>query len=379
MTEEADAWPEGLALPEFPWDRLTPYKRRAAERGLIDLSIGTPVDATPEVVQSALRAAANAPGYPTVWGTTDLRLAISEWLQRRLGVQASPANVLPTIGSKELVAMMPFQLGLGARDVIAIPAIAYPTYDIGARLAGAAVITADGVDELEAARLRADASGRHLRMVWLNSPSNPTGSVLSADALSAIVVWARAHGVLVVNDECYIELGWDVAPVSVLHPSVCGVGDDAHHGILAVHSLSKRSNLAGYRAGFVTGDPQLVTRLLEIRKHAGSMVPMPVQHAMAVAYRDDEHAAVQRAVYRARRTKLADAFAGAGFRVEGSQAGLYLWLTRDEDSWETLAWLADRGILAAPGAFYGSAGNRHVRVALTGSDEDVAEVVQRLA
>lgn len=368
---------DAFALPDFPWDSLLPYKERAKAVGLIDLSIGTPVDPTPAIVQDALRAAADAPGYPTVWGTPALRAAAAAWMERALGVSIEPEHILPTIGSKELVAMLPFQLGIGARDVIAIPAVAYPTYDVGARLAGASVVLADGVDELEAQRRRVEASGRELGMVWLNSPSNPTGAVLDVDALSAIVAWGRSHGILIVNDECYIELGWDgVAPVSLLHPSVAGA---SHEGLLAVHSLSKRSNLAGYRGGFVAGDPAVVAHLLEVRKHSGAMVPMPIQVAMTAAYGDDAHVAEQRARYAARRVALRAALEGAGFRIDASNAGLYLWATRGEGCWETLAWLADRGIVAAPGAFYGKGGSQHVRIALTGSDADVAEAVRRLA
>ena len=345
---------------------------------MIDLSIGTPVDPTPQVVQDALRAAADAPGYPTVWGTPALRDAAAGWLQRRLGVEAVADHILPTIGSKELVANLPFQLGMGARDVIAIPSVAYPTYDIGARLAGSTVVLADTVDELEDARVRAEAGGRHLRMVWLNSPSNPTGAVTGAQELAAIVAWARAHAILVVADECYIELAWEAEPVSILHPSVCGTGVDAHDGILAVHSLSKRSNLAGYRGAFITGDGGLIKRLLELRKHSGFMVPMPIQRALVAAFDDDTHADDQHARYAARRTVLRAALEAAGYRVEHSQAGLYLWTTRDEDCWTTLGRMADLGILCAPGEFYGRAGQQHVRIALTGSDADIAEAARRL-
>ena len=376
MTSAVDPWADPRALPEFPWDQLAPFKAAASRVGIVDLSIGTPVDHTPEVVRAALIAAADAPGYPTVWGTPALRESAAGWMQRCLGSPVDPDTVLPTIGSKELVAMLPFQLGMGARDVIAIPAVAYPTYDVGARLVGATVALADGVEQLEAARQRVEASGRLLRLAWLNSPSNPTGAVATATELADIVAWGRQHGVLLVNDECYIELGWDVEPVSILHPSVCA---GSPHGILAVHSLSKRSNLAGYRGGFITGDPARIRQLLEIRKHAGAMVPAPVQAAMTAAFADDAHVAEQKERYRRRRTLLRAALEGAGFRIDHSAAGLYLWATQGRDCWETLAWLAERGILAAPGAFYGAAGAQHVRIALTGSDEAIAQAVARLA
>lgn len=363
------------SLPDFPWDLLAPYKERAVAHGLIDLSVGTPIDAVPSVVQAALAEAADAHGYPATHGTEALRDCIARWLRRVLGVDAQADAVLPTIGSKELVALLPLQLGIGVQDVVAIPAIAYPTYDVGARMAGAEVVLADGVGELEAARRRAEADGRVLRLAWLNSPSNPTGAVLDAGVLRDIVAWGRTHGVLIANDECYIELGWDVQPVSILHPSVVG---PTHDGVLAVHSLSKRSNLAGYRGAFVTGDGTVIRALLEVRKHTGLIVPGPVQAAMMAAYDDDAHVAEQRARYGARRSALRQALEAAGFAIARSEAGLYLWATRGEDCWQTVGWLADRGILVAPGAFYGAAGAEYVRVALTASDSNVTAAVDRL-
>ena len=278
-----------------------------------------------------------------------------------------PVAVLPTVGSKELVAWLPTLLGLGAGDVVALPSVAYPTYDVGARMAGATpVAVAPGE--------RAD--GR-VRLVWVNSPSNPTGEVLGVEALRQVVRWARSVGAVVASDECYAELGWDVAEVpSVLDPRVC---EGSHEGLLAVSSLSKRSNLAGYRAGTVVGDPALVARLLAVRKHAGMIVPAPVQAAMTAALGDDEHVAAQRERYRARRGALRPALEAAGLRVEGSVAGLYLWATRDEDCWDTVADLADLGVLVAPGSFYGTAGARHVRLAMTASDERIAQAVERLS
>ncbi|MCF2532936.1 succinyldiaminopimelate transaminase [Yinghuangia soli] len=356
-------------MPEFPWDRLESYKATAAAHagGIVDLSVGTPVDPTPELVRDALAAAADSPGYPLTYGTAALRESVAGWLRRRLGVTgADPAAVLPVIGTKELVAGLPAQLGLGPGDKVLHPALAYPTYDVGARLAGAEPVPmADGE--------RPAADG--VRMVWINSPGNPHGAVQGADELRELVAWARSIGALLVSDECYIELGWEAEPVSVLHPDICG---GSHEGLLAVHSLSKRSNLAGYRAGFVTGDPDVVRELLAVRKHAGMIVPGPVQEAMRVAFGDDAHVAEQKARYAARRAQLRDAFESAGFRIEHSEASLYLWATRDEPCWETVGWLAERGVLVAPGDFYGTAGERHVRVAFTATDERVAAAVERL-
>lgn len=355
-------------MPEFPWDRLAPYAERAAAHpdGLVDLSVGTPVDPTPPVIRAALGAAADAPGYPLTAGTGALRSAAARWLARRLGVSVDPSAVLPTVGSKELVALLPTLLGCGPGDVVAFPALAYPTYDVGARLAGADPVATDALVALGPSRVR---------LVWGNSPANPTGRVLPVEHLRKIVDWARERGAVVASDECYIEFGWDEEPVSVLHPDVCG---GSHDGLLAVHSLSKRSNLAGYRAGFVAGDPELIARLLAVRRHAGLIVPDPVQAAMVAALDDDEHVGVQRARYLARRTRLRTAFEAAGYRVDHSEGGLYLWVTRDEPCWSTVAALADRGVLVAPGEFYGAAGSRHVRVALTATDERVTAAVTRL-
>jgi succinyldiaminopimelate transaminase len=342
--------------------------------GIVDLSVGTPVDATPELIQSALALSADAPGYPTTQGREDLREAIAAWFERRRGVPGlDPGAIFPTIGSKEFVALLPALLGLGAGDAVVIPEIAYPTYDVGARLVGAATVAADDVAVW--------AGNTEVALVWINSPSNPTGAVRSAEELAAVVAQARKMGAVVASDECYAELAWTEPYASggvpsILDPAVCG---GSHEGLLAAYSLSKRSNLAGYRAAFVAGDRALVSRLVEVRKHLGMMVPGPVQAAMVVALEDDAHVTEQRATYGRRRGALLPALRGAGFDVAASEAGLYLWATRGETSLETIAWLADRGILAAPGSFYGLAGNRHVRLALTAPDERIASAVRRLS
>ncbi|PSL01840.1 succinyldiaminopimelate aminotransferase [Haloactinopolyspora alba] len=363
--------PQRRRLPDFPWDALVPYRERAAAHpgGVVDLSVGTPVDPTPDVVQQALRSAADAPGYPATAGTSQLRAAAVEWLRRRCGLRASGGDpgVLPTIGSKELVAWLPTLLGVGAGDVVVHPELAYPSYDVGARLAGAEPVAADAVVAL---------GPRRVGLVWVNSPANPHGRVLPAEHLAKVVAWARERGAVVASDECYLEFGWDARPVSVLDSDVNG---GSLEGILAVQSLSKRSNMAGYRAGLVAGDPAIVRQLLEVRKHAGMMMPAPVQEAMAAALADDEHVEVQRERYRRRRASLRTALAGAGFRVDDSEAGLYLWATRDEGCWDTVDRLAQLGILVAPGEFYGPLGARHVRVALTAVDERVDAAVKRLA
>jgi succinyldiaminopimelate transaminase len=371
LTELAALAPPGPALPDFPWDLLEPYAERARAHpdGIVDLSIGTPVDPTPEVARAALAAAADAPGYPTTIGTPALREAVAGWLARRCDVHdVDPAtSVLPTVGSKELVALLPMLLGVARGARVLHPELAYPTYDVGARLAGA-------VPEPYADL--ADVDPRGVALLWLNSPSNPTGAVLGPDELRRAVAWARSNGVVVVSDECYIEFGWDAQPRSVLHPDVCGGSFD---GLLAVHSLSKRSNLAGYRAAMVVGDPALIRPLLTVRKHAGLIVPTPTQAAMTAALHDDEHVEAQRERYRRRRGTLRAALTGAGFRVDASAGGLYLWATDGSDCWSIVDRLAGLGILVAPGSFYGAAGAAHVRVALTATDERVAAAADRLA
>ncbi len=366
-------------LPDFPWDRLRPMAERASAHpdGIVDLSVGTPVDPTPRLVQEALRAGSDAPGYPLTVGRADLRQAVVGWLARRLGVEGlDQGAVLPTVGSKELIASLPLHLGLGPGDVVVIPELAYPTYEVGAALAGASAVATDALTAL---------GPRRVDLVYVNSPSNPTGRVLPVEHLRKVVAWCRERSALLVSDECYLEYVWEglgsgrtsgPTPVSVLHPSVCG-GD--HRGILAVHSLSKRSNLAGYRCGFVAGDPDLVGELVAVRKNLGLMMPGPQQVAMRAALEDDDHVAGQRERYARRRASLRAAVESAGFRVDHSEGALYLWVTRDEPCWDSVAWLADRGILVAPGDFYGPAGARHVRIAFTATDERVGAAVARLS
>lgn len=370
MTPPLSRVPVSARLPDFPWDQLTPYAEtaRAHLNGIVDLSIGTPVDPTPEVVQQALRDAADSPGYPVTTGLRETRQACIDWLSRRFGVTGLGLDaVLPSIGSKELIAGLPVQLGLGPGDLVVQPALAYPTYEVGAALAGAEVVATDSLTSV---------GPRNPALVWVNSPSNPTGRVLPPDHLRKVVDWCRERGVLLVSDECYLECGWDVDPVSVLHPEING---GSLRGILAVHSLSKRSNLAGYRCAFVAGDPAVVRELLAVRKNLGLMMPGPMQRAMVAALDDDEHVAEQHARYAARRELLRHVLEGAGFRIDHSEASLYLWATRDEPCWDTVARLAEHGVLVAPGSFYGRAGERHVRVALTATDERVRAAAARLS
>jgi succinyldiaminopimelate transaminase len=357
-------------LPDFPWDTLAAAKARAQAHpdGIVDLSIGTPVDRTPDIARQALADAANSPGYPLTSGTAELREAIVGYLSRRWGARdLTSAATLPVIGTKELVAWLPTLLGLGPGDLVVYPAVAYPTYAVGTTLSGCPAVACDDLEQLGNARPA---------LVWLNSPANPTGAILDAQTLTRRVAWARERGALVAADECYGEFGWEAEPVSVLHPSV---NQGGHEGLLAVHSLSKRSNLAGYRAGFVAGDAGVVAELLEVRKHAGMLVPRPVQQAMIALLGDQDHVVEQRARYLGRRATLRPALEAAGFRIEHSEGSIYLWATRDEDSWASVDFLAGHGILVAPGGFYGPAGNRHIRLALTAPDERVAAAAARLS
>jgi succinyldiaminopimelate transaminase len=360
-------------LADYPWDAVAPYAERARAHpdGIVDLSIGSPVDATPDVVATALRSATDAHAYPQTIGTPGLRSAIVDWYARRRGVVGlAPDNVLPTVGSKELVALLPLLLGLGPGDVVVHPRAAYPTYEVGARLVGATPFASDDPGEWPEAT----------RLAWVNSPGNPDGAVLGVSALRAAVGRARALGAVLASDECYAELGWeapwDTAPIpSALDPRV--VGEDMT-GVLSVYSLSKQSNLAGYRAAFLAGDPAVVARLLTARKHLGLMLPAPVQAAMVAALEDDAHVAAQKERYRHRREILRPALEDAGFRIDASEAGLYLWATEGRDAWESLDRLSRLGILAGPGHFYGPHFPRHVRLSLTAVDERVSAAAARL-
>jgi succinyldiaminopimelate transaminase len=308
-----------------------------------------------------------------------LRAAAAGWLARSLDVHVDPASVLPVIGTKQFIGWLPTMLGLAVGDTVIYPALAYPTYDIGARLcgAGSVALAETGLADTGLADTGLAAAAESAKLLWVNSPSNPTGRVLPAEALRSAVTWARSRGAVLASDECYIELGWTAAPVSVLHSSVNGGSLDR---VLAVFSLSKRSNLAGYRAGFVTGDPSLMRELLLIGRQTGLIVPAPVQAAMVAALSDDAHAAEQKSRYAARRAILMAGLAAAGFTITHSEAGLYLWATRAGlDCWAACELLATEcGILVGPGAFYGPDGNSHIRVALTATDERVAAAGERL-
>ncbi|MEX3505405.1 succinyldiaminopimelate transaminase [Corynebacterium sp. LK2510] len=368
MTGTYNRTPLSTQLPDFPWDTIADVKAAAAQHpgGLIDLSVGTPIDAVDPSIQLALSENAAEPGYPQTAGTPELRGAIADALSRRYNAGGlGPNAVLPVIGTKEAIAWLPTTLGLRGRDaVVVIPEVAYPTYEVSALIAGCTVVRSD--EPVDGADL-----------VYVNSPSNPTGRVRGVDEMRRWVEFARDTGAIIASDECYMGLAWSAEPVSILDPRVTD-GDNTN--LLAIHSLSKTSNLASYRAGFFAGDEALVQELLLVRKHSGLIVPGPVQHAMVAALREDSHEQLQRLTYAKRRAVLLKALLDAGFNVDHSEAGLYLWARRDgASSRDTLTWLAERGILAAPGHFYGPSVEHHVRIALTATDEAVAEAAGRLA
>jgi succinyldiaminopimelate transaminase len=362
-------------LPDFPWDSLQGAKATAASHpdGMVDLSVGTPVDEVAPSIQLALSVNAGEPGYPQTVGTPELRAAIVAALARRFGVTGvAEEQVLPVVGTKEAIAWLPFILGVVPGQTVVIPELAYPTYEVGAKLAGAEVLRSDSLLK---------AGPEVPAMIYLNSPANPHGKVLGIDHLRKFVEYARERDVIVVSDECYLGLGWnpqdapEEAPVSILDPRVC---DGDHTNLIAVHSLSKTSNMASYRSGFLVGDRALIAEALSVRKNAGLMMPGPIQAATVAALEDDGQEILQKERYRRRRTVLSAAVRDAGLRIDHSEAGLYLWATEDRPCCETVDRFAALGILVAPGEFYGPAGERHVRIGLTATDADIEKAAERL-
>lgn len=362
-------WPTKAAdLPDFPWDTIEGAKARASQHpgGLVDLSVGTPVDPTPAIARDVLAEFYDAHGYPAVWGTAPVRQAIIDYLTNRWkSVPLVPEGVYPVMGTKEVVAWLPTLLDLGPDDTVVIPTTAYPTYEVGARMCGARVVACDDPAALTVAP----------RLIWINSPANPHGVILSAEQIRGWISFAQSCGAILASDECYGEFTWDAEAISVLDPRV---NDGDISGLLAMHSMSKRSNLAGYRVGFVAGDPSLVHALVGVSKHLGMMVPQPVQEVMRVLLGDQQHVDDQRERYRRRREVLGGALVAAGYRIDHSEGSIYLWVTRGEDCRATVDRLAELGILVAPGDFYGDAGRRHVRISLTATDERIDAAAARL-
>jgi succinyldiaminopimelate transaminase len=375
----------GFVPPPYPHDRLLELRTiaEAVPGGIVDCSVGTPVDAMPEVARRALvEAAPEATGYPAAVGAPAYRQAAAAWIGRCFGVDVSPDAVLACIGTKELVASLPRLLSLRdpSRDTVLYPAIAYPTYEMGARLAGLRAVPVPLDDDwlLDVSRVSAADAERCL-LLWVNEPGNPTGSSGGSSHLREVAEWARAQGVVIASDECYAEFSYDDTGAPTAPATVLEAGQER---TLAVHSLSKRSNMAGLRAGFVAGDAELVAYLVEVRKHAGLMTPSPVQAAAAAALADDAHVDEQRARYSRRRALAADTLQEFGLVHDGGPSTFYLWL-RDadgqDDGWSIARRLAERGLLVAAGELYGPDGAGHVRLSLTQTDERLALAFGRLA
>jgi succinyldiaminopimelate transaminase len=360
--------------PPYPYDRLDQVKAVAAahEGGCIDLSVGTPCDPPLPAVVAALGSSGAERGYPASIGSLAYRRAAGAWLARRVGVHVEPAAIAACVGTKEFVALLPQLLALRRpdRDTVRYPAVSYPSYERGAVLAGcrAVAVPVDDQWRIDLGAVDPADADRALAL-WVNTPGNPAGGL---DDLDAAAAWGRARGVPVFSDECYVEFTWDGPPRSILRS-----GAD---GVVAVHSLSKRSNLAGARAGFYAGDPELVHYLSEVRKHMGLMVPGPVQAAAVVAFGDDAHVDAQRAVYRARLDRMAALLAGIGIAAPQPAGGFYLWVAAPGgDAWALTHELAEKaGILVAPGEFYGAAGAGHIRIALVQPDAQLDLVAARL-
>jgi succinyldiaminopimelate transaminase len=377
----SEAPPGGFVPPPYPHDRLDALKRLAdaVPGGVVDLSIGNPVDPIPEVALHALAAAApGATAYPPSIGTPELRAAAAGWIERRFGLHLDVAEIIACVGTKELVVGLPHLLHLRdpSRDTVLFPAISYPSYAMGAELAGlrAIPVPLDDAWQLDLTRVDDEDAARAL-VLWTNDPGNPTASVAGGPAVDAQVAWARDRGIILAADECYAEFTGESVPAS----TALATGPD---GVLALHSLSKRSNMAGMRVGFAAGDPGLVHYLGETRKHAGLMVPTPIQAAAAAALGDDEHVFAQRDRYERRRTRMLEGLAAHGLVHDGGPARFYLWLRAAEsadDGWEIAARLAETGTLVAPGSLYGPAGADHVRLALTQTDDRLELTLDRLA
>jgi succinyldiaminopimelate transaminase len=358
----------GFIPPPYPYDRLGEVAAIAAahEGGAVDLSIGTPCDPPPASVLQALVAGDTARGYPPSIGTFEFRLAAAQWMLRRLGATVDPrTDVAACVGTKEFVASLPQYLHLRnpLRDTVLYPAISYPTYEMGATLAGCRAVPYRTLDDI------ADADADRALCLWVNSPANPTGELLDLDAAAT---WGRLRGIPVISDECYAEFTWASGPSTILHSGL--------DGVLALHSLSKRDNFAGARIGFYAGDAELVHYLREVRKHAGLMPPGPVQAAAVVALGEDNHVEEQRERYLARLMRLQQVLAACGYQVDLPSGAFYLWAAApDGDAWAAARDLAARaGIVVSPGEFYGAFSTGFFRVAAVQPDDRIELVAARV-
>ncbi len=373
----------GFDLPPYPYDRLDPLRPVAEEHegGIVDLSIGTPCDPPPAAAVEALATSGSERGDPPSIGSQAFRDAAAGWLARRLGVSVDPVTEIGAcIGTKEMVVSTPLYLRLRDpdRDTVLYPAVSYPSYAMGAEVAGcrAVPVPVDRDWRLDLGAIDPGDAERAL-CLWINTPGNPAGGL---DDLGAAAAWGRQHRVPVFSDECYVEFTWEGAtPAGRAHPgrTILEHGTD---GVVAVHSLSKRSNLAGLRAGFYAGDAELVHWLREVRKHGGHMVPGPAQAAAVVAWGDDHHVDEQRQRYRERLDLMAEILVSAGHQVEPPGGAFYLWVpAADGDAWALTELLASKGgVLVAPGELYGAAGAGHVRIAMVQPLDRIELVGRRL-
>ncbi len=369
----------GFVPPPYPYDRLDELRAVADgfDGGCVNLSVGAPSDPPPHEVVAALSASDSERGYPASVGSPAYREAALEWLARRFGIDAAGAAVAACVGTKELVASVPHYLRLRdpSRDTVLYPAVSYPTYAMGATLAGcrAVPVPLDHQWRIDLDAVAADDIARSL-CLWVNSPGNPTGAI---DDLAAAAQWGRGHNIPVFSDECYIEFIWDEA-ARTAEASVLSTGPE---GVVAVHSLSKRSNLAGMRAGFYAGDPDLIGYLSEVRKHAGMLVPGPVQAASVAAFGDDGHVDAQQAIYRSRLARLRELLVPYAPDVGLPDGGLYLWAASpDGDGWSLSRRVAEElGALISPGEFYGPQGAGYARVAAVAPDAQIDLLEQRMA
>ena len=370
--------------PAYPYDRLDDLKQIAERHdgGIVDLSVGTPGDAPLAEVLAALNDGGDdhdraARGYPASAGGLALRQSILEWTKNRLGVPVPLDAISVCVGTKEFVATTPAWLKLRypGRDTVLYPAVSYPTYEMGAVLAGlrAVPVPVDSNWRVDLGAVSEEDAGRAL-LLWVNSPGNPAGAL---DDLAAAAKWGAARGVPVFSDECYAEFTWNGPPRTILG---CGSGADGIDGVVAVHSLSKRSNLAGIRVGWYSGDPGIVGYLREVRKHGGFMVPGPVQRAAAVALADQRHVETQRARYQERLEFFGDVLAKVGAPSSFPEGGFYLWVAApDGDEWGLTRSLAESaGVLVSPGSFYGPGGAGYVRVAMVAPMERLRLAANRL-
>jgi aspartate/methionine/tyrosine aminotransferase len=369
--------------PVYPFDKLTEIVALAGahEGGAVDLSIGTPCDPPPRDVIEALGHSGTERGYPSSLGSVELREAAAAWMQRRLGVSIDASAIASCVGTKELVAGVPHWLRLRnpARDTVLYPALGYPTYEMGAELARcrAVPVRAQSDGRLDLSSV-ADSDAERALCLWVNTPGNPCGQL---EDLGELAAWGREREIPVFSDECYVEFTWASPGRTIVEQGPAGV--------VAVHSLSKRSNLAGLRVGVFAGDPELVEYLAALRRHAGFMVPGPVQHAAAVALGDDAHVDVQRHVYLDRLQRFSEWLAEAGIPVKLPGGAFYLWVPVPDrivaeagsgsPAFALGRYLASAGgIVSSPGDAYGSDGAGFVRLAMVQPMERLELAAQRL-